>query len=624
MSGIVGILHLDGAPIDRALLGRMTDFMAFRGPDAQTTWTDGHVAFGHTLLRTTFEAEHEHQPFTLDGKTWIVADARVDAQDDLIRDLGARGEDLHRRRRAGGTDAVTDVELILCAYEAWGDDCVEHLLGDFAFAVWDGPRRRLFCARDQLGVMPFFYAQIGQIVIFSNTLDCIRLHPAVSDKLNDLAIADFLLFDLNQNPETTTYADIRRIPPAHKATWSTVAASATGMSISTYWTLPIDEPIFFKRAKDYTDRFTELLDQAVCDRLRTDKLAIFMSGGVDSTTLAATAVEILGKRSARFDVRAFTALADFVSDGREQEYAEMAANAIGIPIHYRDERNCVVGPAWVQNAFHTAEPCPGPMGLITDWEEFKEISLHARVVFYGEGPDNALRYEWRPYLSFLVKERRYGRLLGDIGAHIIRHRRIPLLPSLPRMLDARRRGEWWRPSFPAWLDAAFESRLQLRERWEEHERAESKPSPHLLRPNAHRSFSGLLWDGLFRGFDADRTRVPVEVRHPFLDLRLLKYMMAVPAVPWCRVKYLLRRAMRGRLPDELLRRRKAPLDIDSDWNSARKSGLSPLVPDAVLCKYVVPERVPEGAGSDMVAFRTDFRPRALNYWLQNLQPPLVT
>jgi asparagine synthase (glutamine-hydrolysing) len=172
MSGIVGIVHFDGAPVDRHLLGQMTASMAFRGPDTQEIWIDGHVGFGHTLLKTTDESEHERQPFTLYGKVWIVADARVDARRELVPQLRANGhEDL--------SPDATDVELILRAYQTWGENCVEHLLGDFAFAIWDGSKQRLFCARDHLGVKPFFYAHLGQKLIFSNTLDCIRQHPAV-------------------------------------------------------------------------------------------------------------------------------------------------------------------------------------------------------------------------------------------------------------------------------------------------------------------------------------------------------------------------------------------------------------------------------------------------------------
>src|SRR5450755_4471772 len=166
MSGIVGIVHFDGAPVDRLLLGQMTGFMAFRGSDAQEIWSEGKVGFGHSLLKTTDESEHERQPFTLDGQVWIVADARVDARRELIPQLQAHGHE-------NLSPDATDVELILRAYQTWGENCVERLLGDFAFAVWDGKQQRLFCARDQMGVKPFFYAQIGQKLIFSSSLDCI-------------------------------------------------------------------------------------------------------------------------------------------------------------------------------------------------------------------------------------------------------------------------------------------------------------------------------------------------------------------------------------------------------------------------------------------------------------------
>jgi asparagine synthase (glutamine-hydrolysing) len=183
MSGIVGIVNLDQAPVDPPLLQRLTDFLAFRGPDAQETWTDRHVGLGHTALWTTFESERERQPSSLDGQVWITADARVDDRAGLIPQLESQG----RTNLAEATDS----ELILHAYHAWGESCVEHLIGDFAFAIWDGRERHLFCARDHLGVKPFYYAQLGDSVIFSNTLDCIRQHPAVSDKLNEAAIGDF-------------------------------------------------------------------------------------------------------------------------------------------------------------------------------------------------------------------------------------------------------------------------------------------------------------------------------------------------------------------------------------------------------------------------------------------------
>ncbi len=604
MSGIVGIVHFDGAPVDRTLLRRMTNFMSFRGPDEQRVWVDGNAGFGHALLRATEESGRESQPFTLDGQMWIVADARVDAQADLIRELAARGEHVDQ--------GVTDVELLLRAYGTWGEECVEHLLGDFAFAVWDGPRRRLFCARDHFGVKPLFYAQVGHTVIFSTTLDCIRQHPAVSAKLNDLAIADFLLFDLNQDPATTSFAGIQRVPPAHRAAWS-----ARGLRMSRYWTLPIDEPVYFKRLDDYTDRFKELLDMAVSDRLRTDQVAIFMSGGLDSPALAATACKILRSRSSNGELHAFTTVID--GPGSERYYAGLVAEQLGVPIHFLDRSAQMIDPDWNESAIHTPEPVANPMNLMVDREEYRTISAYSRVLFYGEGPDNALHDERKPGLSHLARSRTLGPLAADVCGHRVRHRHIPLLPTFGRLLKDRAHNDRWRLAFPNWLNPSFESRLQLRDRWEEQE-SSSPLSPHPLRPVGYGSFHTPRWEALFKSLDAEEMAVPLKVRHPFLDLRLLRYMLAVPAMPWCKEKYLERRAMRGLLPDSVLWRPKLSLTSDPAWEGMRSLGLPPFSPMQELSEYVNSERVPVDVGTDMVLFRVNFRPLALNYWLQNLRP----
>jgi len=219
MSGIVGIVNRDGAPVERDLIARMTSFMSFRGPDAQDFWIDGNVAFGHAMFRSTSEAETEHQPLTLDGRVWLTADVRLDGRRELINKLGIP------------LSSPNDAELLLHAYEAWQEDCVKHLLGDFAFAIWDQPRERLFCARDQLGVRQFYYSINDDCFVFSNTLNCLRLHPRVSNSLNELAIGDFLLFGLNQEKETTVFAEIQRLPRAH-----TLIISREGVRLREYWT----------------------------------------------------------------------------------------------------------------------------------------------------------------------------------------------------------------------------------------------------------------------------------------------------------------------------------------------------------------------------------------------------
>src|SRR5260221_3967749 len=154
MSGIAGIVNLDGATVDRLLLKQMSDHLTVRGRDAENMWIEGNVGFGHTMLRTTWESEHESQPLSLDGQVWITADARVDDRESLVEKLKSKGQEV--------TCAAPDVELILRAYHAFGEQCVDHLLGDFAFAIWDRNLRRIFCARDHLGIKPFYYFQSGK------------------------------------------------------------------------------------------------------------------------------------------------------------------------------------------------------------------------------------------------------------------------------------------------------------------------------------------------------------------------------------------------------------------------------------------------------------------------------
>ncbi|MGH9678171.1 MAG: asparagine synthetase B family protein, partial [Candidatus Acidiferrum sp.] len=274
MSGIVGMAHSEGRPVDPDLLRRMTNSLSFRGPDAQEIWANGSVGLGHALLSHADESEHGRQPATLDQRNWIVADVRLDAHRELVEALRSRGRDAEFSN--------TDAQLLLHAYEAWGEACLDHLLGDFAFAIWDARRQQLFCACDQFGIKALYFVEVDHSFIFSNTLDCLRLHPSVSDRLNDAAIADFLLFGMNYDPASTSFADIRRLPRAHALRWSPVS----GLQLREYWRPPTDEAIRYQRRGDYIEHFNELLTKAVDDRLRTDKVGILLSGGLDSSSVA--------------------------------------------------------------------------------------------------------------------------------------------------------------------------------------------------------------------------------------------------------------------------------------------------------------------------------------------------
>ncbi|HKW34892.1 MAG TPA: asparagine synthase-related protein, partial [Candidatus Acidoferrum sp.] len=293
MSGFVCVMHGDIAPVERALLQSLTDFLSFRGPDAQNTWMDHSIGMGHALLRTTYESKNEKQPLGLEERYWIVADARLDAREELISEL--------QSAERPALSSAPDCELILQAYAAWGEACIDHLRGDFSFAVWNKEHKKLFCARDHFGIKPFYYAQLERIFLCSNTLNCLRLHPRVGGKLNDAVIGDFLLFGLNYDNRTTIFEDIQRLPPAH-----TLTVTSRSIQIKRYWVPPTDGRIRYSGPKEYVEHFTSIFESAVADRLRTDRAGVLLSGGLDSSSVAAVAEEVLARPTPSARVRAYT------------------------------------------------------------------------------------------------------------------------------------------------------------------------------------------------------------------------------------------------------------------------------------------------------------------------------
>ena len=322
--------------------------MDFRGPDAQNVWVDGSAGFGHTLLRTTFEAERERQPCSLDSRVWITADARIDGRRELIDKLRGRGQSV--------SHDATDPDLILHAYDVWGTDCARHLIGDFAFAIWDSRVRQLFCARDHFGIKPFFYAIASQQLIFSNTLNCVRRHPAVADTLNDLFIADFLLFGESKDLALTAFADIQRLPSAHTLTWSI----EKGLKVVRYWALPDDLGVRYRLAGDYVEHFRFVFNQAISDRLRSNRIGIQMSGGLDSSSIAAAALGIFSNQKAPFELQAQSVVYDHLIPDRERYFSGLAAKYLGIPIHYIAADNYQLFEDWDQPEMCSPEPVHNP------------------------------------------------------------------------------------------------------------------------------------------------------------------------------------------------------------------------------------------------------------------------
>jgi asparagine synthase (glutamine-hydrolysing) len=571
----------------------MTKFMSFRGPDIEDYWIKGNVAFGHAMLRSTWEARTEQQPLTLDGSTWLTADVRLDGRRELISKL---------ENKLGATlKTANDAELILHAYEAWKEDCVKHLLGDFAFAIWDARLEQLFGARDQLGVRQFYYSTSDDCFVFSNTLNCLRLHPRVSNTLNEVAIGDFLVFGLNQEKETTAFADIQRLPKAH-----TLIVSRNGVSVSQYWT-PSTSTIKYKNDADYVEGFRELLGISVADRLRTQHVGISMSGGLDSSAVAAAAKNTNEKLSACCVVY------ESVFPDEERRYATLVANALDIPIEFLDGNE-------INQQGKTAGAAPEPFDVdpiyAVSHELLVRLSLRGRVALTGWDGDTFLNENARHSFARSLKRGNIGRLLFDL-ARFTYFQRSPPPIGIRTQLRQWRNPHWNRAPFPVWLNADFVKRLNIVERWRE--MSIDSTFVHPVRPHAFRIINSPNWDSLFSRYDAGTTLIPLEVRHPLIDLRMVDYLLALPVIPWLLDKRILRKAMEGILPDAVRQRPKSPLAGDpglSLRHTKKFQDIDQFQPVDALASYVDRKSIP-GVTEEMDSNHLwiNVRPFSLNQWL---------
>ena len=602
MSGIVGIYERSGAPVDRGLLQALAHFLSFRGPDARDTWSQGAIGLGHTMLRTTRESQIEQQPASLDGKLWITADARIDCREELEKKLAQQGQDSAGR-------AVTDSALILRAYAAWGAECVQHLRGDFAFAIWDARKKLLFCARDHFGVKPFYYSDLGERFLFSNTLDCLRQHPDVSGDLNDAAIGDFLLFGVNCDAATTTFRDIRRLPAAHAMT-----INSEGLRIQRYWSAPTEGRIRYRRAQDYVEHFQILLQAAVADRTRVERAGILLSGGLDSATIATTARELAG---GRLDLRAYTVVYESLIPDQDGKHARGVAQFLKIPLQCIPMDRLQPFERWNDPEVRSPEPVDDPFfaGL---FDQFRAIAADCRVVLSGEGPDNLMHFQMWPFTRDLVRNQEWGSLLRETSRYL--WLRPSIIPGLKRRVQGLFGKDPTAPVYPSWLVPDFARRLNLKERareWSELPVAR----PHPVLPKAHASLSLPHWSAMFEFQDAGVTRCPVEVRHPFLDLRVVNFLLALPPFPLFFEKQLLREAVAGRLPENVRTRPKTPMagsPLLTHFRQTKTAWMDKMAWDAQMDSYV--------NRTALTTFRNEtnseqansgVRPLCLNFWLQS-------
>src|SRR5579871_1990404 len=280
MCGITGVMQFrDGARVEAATLRRMCAAMVHRGPDDEGIYTDGAVGIGMRRL-SIVDLATGHQPLSNEDNTvWIVFNGEIYNHAVLREKLQSLG---HQYR------THSDTETIIHLYEEYGADCVKHLRGMFAFAIWDARRKRLFIARDRLGIKPLYYKLTSDQIVWGSEIKVVLAGSGSDPEFERSGLPEFLAFGYLSG-ERTFYRGIRKLMPGH---WMEIDPSGQ-IKIEQYWDLPVSENERPQSQSHYIQRYRSMLEEAVSSHLMSDvPLGVFLSGGVDSSAVAALMTKI--------------------------------------------------------------------------------------------------------------------------------------------------------------------------------------------------------------------------------------------------------------------------------------------------------------------------------------------
>lgn len=553
MSGICGVLREGGPLADAGDIAGVLAAMAARGPDRSGSIADGPVALGHALLATTPEAVLELMPLRHGPSGCVItADVRLDNRSDLIAALGL--DDAAR--------VIGDGELILHSYLRWGTDCPVHLLGDFAFAIWDPRHQRLFCARDKVGMRQLITAHLpGKLFAFATDVEALLRHPDVPLRINEARIADFLE-DMEAIDLTSTFfCDCHRLPPAHA-----LVIEQGRLRSWRYWELT--PPPIIRRSSDaaYGEAFLEVFTQAVRARLRSPgRVGSMLSGGIDSGSVTVVAARLL-QQAGVGPLDTFSAI-DPDPDCPESRAIRASLGIARIAPHVislgEDESFQADIVRLTENSI---EPFDAHMVMI------RALYLAAQrdgitVMLDGVAGDTSLptgdmiahhlahgqvRKAWREARAqdwFWDGEVTAGRAFRDAMKRVL----------VPARLRAIRRDRYesaqfqkadaeslLRPAIAARIDMPARRRTHHRHIRVGHDCSQASQALRMLHPNIIVARER---------YDRVASVHGIEPRDPFLDTRVLAFCLSLPveqlhADGW--PKLLLRRVMRGALPDSVL------------------------------------------------------------------------
>jgi asparagine synthase (glutamine-hydrolysing) len=568
MCGIAGIFEFGGdARIEPSVLRRMCEVIAHRGPDDDGFFVQGGIGLGMRRL-SIIDLATGHQPIgNEDGSIWIVFNGEIYNHRALRESLKSRGH---------GFRTQSDTETIVHLYEEYGNDCVRHLRGMFAFAIWDAKRKSLFIARDRLGIKPLYYRLNSETFIFGSEIKALLAYPGANAEFQRSILTEFLAFGYVSSDETF-YRGVRKLMPGH---WLEIGESGK-LRIEQYWDLPqapAEEP---HDERYYVETYREMLEGAVQSHLMSDvPLGVFLSGGLDSSAVAALMTKIRREPIETFSV-----------GYREAKYSELPY-ARTVAQHLNSAHHEVLVSredffgALPKLIWHEDEPIAWPSS-VSLYFVARLARERVKVVLTGEGSDETLAGYSR--YAFTLKNLAFDRVYRGVVPHRVRRGvREAIATSGWIAASARRKlshtflgrnGESWASFyfdnfFSAFgekdqtelLTDEFQSEIAAGSAYENVLGYWEKSSGKLMQRLLYTDIKTYLVELLMKQ-DNMSMAASIESRVPFLDHVLVEWAMRIPASMQIRGgagKQILKKAMEGLLPRSIIERPK--LGFPTPWS----------------------------------------------------------
>jgi len=555
MCGIAGVYSLKGERISAGYLKRMADVLRHRGPDDEgyvlldTSSMESQVFSGKDSVREVKDAHPRidecsassydlgfshrrlsiidlsvkgHQPMSNeDGDIWIVYNGEIYNYLELASELRERGH-LFRTK--------SDTEVIIHAYEEWGAGCLQKFNGMWVFAIWDQKDKKMFCSRDRFGIKPFYYTYNEETFVFSSEIKAL-LEDDTERRANDEMIRDYLAFGLQDHTDQTFFLGINQIRPAHY-----LLIQDGVFKVEKYWDVGVNGET--SRVKTDISEFRGLFEDAVRLRLRSDvPVGTCLSGGLDSSSIVCTMNSLISGETGQmtfsscFDDKKFD----------ERDYIQMVIEETGAEDNYIFPKAEEFQKEIEDLVYYQDEPF-GSLSIYAQWCVMKRASEDVKVLLDGQGGDELLAGYLEYYASFiktLVSKREYILSLKEILCFTLLHTRL-IYELFSKMRMRERRKGLLSQEFSSGCGSDGYSYVE-------------DISSKLLKDLTREKLPSLL-----KYEDRNSMAFSVESRLPFLDYRLVEYATSLPIdqkLSRGTTKVILRRAMRGIIPDKVRRRR---------------------------------------------------------------------